>query len=181
MLDGIALSDNATVLDSPCGFGRNAIALAAKSPVVANGRRSTDEKQVIMRPTRVDSAFRIVRRAFLGRCRSRGSRRGSWTRRRWRSWTRDLGRRTRRRRRRPSRRWWRRSRHLWCWPRRRLDPAHFRLRRDRRDWLGRRYGGFVRRRWRHILLPKRFRSERLCFGMLNQTARLRLSDVRCRR
>ena len=44
LLDGIALSDNATVLDAPCGIGRNAIALAAEGLVVANISRSTDEK-----------------------------------------------------------------------------------------------------------------------------------------
>ena len=30
LLDGTTFSDNATVLDAPCGFGRNAIALAAR-------------------------------------------------------------------------------------------------------------------------------------------------------
>jgi SAM-dependent methyltransferase len=34
LLDGIAFSENAPVLDAPCGFGRNAIALAAKGLVV---------------------------------------------------------------------------------------------------------------------------------------------------
>jgi SAM-dependent methyltransferase len=34
LLDGISFSENATALDAPCGFGRNAIALAAKGLVV---------------------------------------------------------------------------------------------------------------------------------------------------
>ena len=34
LLDGITFSENATALDAPCGFGRNAIALAAKGLVV---------------------------------------------------------------------------------------------------------------------------------------------------
>jgi tellurite methyltransferase len=34
LLDGITFSENATVLDAPCGFGRNAIALASKGLVV---------------------------------------------------------------------------------------------------------------------------------------------------
>jgi SAM-dependent methyltransferase len=34
LLNGISFSENATVLDAPCGFGRNAIALAAKGLAV---------------------------------------------------------------------------------------------------------------------------------------------------
>jgi predicted RNA methylase len=36
LLDGITFSDNATVLDAPCGFGRNAIALAAQGLAVVS-------------------------------------------------------------------------------------------------------------------------------------------------
>jgi SAM-dependent methyltransferase len=51
LLDGISFSENATVLDAPCGFGRNAVALAAKGCVVVGAdndcRRLDSLKRVV--------------------------------------------------------------------------------------------------------------------------------------